>query len=241
MNYIEFELYPPKIVVISRHCNYSSVSANKPRPDWFSRENCYSQLIKTKPNDCEVIILFDGEIPPDHFLNKIGGYDSIVEERLGSEANSFLRSLEIAISLKEDENTIVYFVEDDYWHLQNWGSAIREGFCLNTDYLTLYDHPDSYMRNENTQIQVSPNYLWKFALSTTNTYAVKLKTLREDIDIHVKYSSDLAVNYLTNDYQKFLELNSNSRKLINPIPAISTHCESYFLSPTVKWEEKANV
>ena len=39
----------------------------------------------------------------------------------GNEAGSFLRTLEIVESLGYDDDTIIYFVEDDYLHRESRG------------------------------------------------------------------------------------------------------------------------
>jgi hypothetical protein len=60
------------------------------------------------------------------------------------------------------------------------------------------------------------------------------KTFKRDFAIHVKYC-DVAGG-LTRDFDKFYELTSTGKTLINPIPGYSTHCEPDFMSPVVNWE-----
>ena len=73
---------------------------------------------------------------------------------------------------------------------------------------------------------------WRQIPYTTNTFATKIKTLKEDLEIHQKHS----IGYeFTWDEGKFLELKENNRVLVSSIPGYSTHCHSNFLSPLIDW------
>ena len=59
-----------KLRIFQRHCNFSSNSHNKPRPDWFDREKIFDSLILTLDERVEYIAFHgsgNGEIE-DHFL-----------------------------------------------------------------------------------------------------------------------------------------------------------------------------
>ena len=58
------------IRIFQRHCNFSSNSANKERPEWFDREKIFDSLINTLDNRVEYTAFHDcgnGDIK-DHFL-----------------------------------------------------------------------------------------------------------------------------------------------------------------------------
>ena len=43
------------------------------------------------------------------------------------------------------DQTIVYFLEDDYLHRAGWADILLEAFTLDqADYVTLFDHQDKY-------------------------------------------------------------------------------------------------
>jgi hypothetical protein len=134
---------------------------------------------------------------------------------------------------------ILYFVEDDYLHNIGWPKILREGFkYIDVDYITLYDHNDKYFfemyEDLMSKVGLTPSVHWKTIPNTTNTYACLGKTFKRDFAIHVKYC-DVAGG-LTRDFDKFYELTSTGKTLINPIPGYSTHCEPDFMSPVVNWE-----
>lgn len=134
------------IEILSRHCIYSSISSHKKRPDGYSREACYKNLLYTlEPNKAKITYFLDlakgGR--SDHFLRDT---DPVVEFHAGSEANSFLRVLDYVEKLDLAPQTILYFVEDDYLHREGWIDVLLEGFQVpGADYVTLYDHRDKYL------------------------------------------------------------------------------------------------
>ena len=76
---------------------------------------------------------------------------------------------------------------------------------------------------------------WMPTPSTTNTFAAKFRTIKEDFMIHKKYSIGYEPSF---DHGKFLELHKEHRRvLISSIPGYSTHCNKQFLSPCINWEK----
>jgi hypothetical protein len=68
------------------------------------------------------------------------------------------------------------------------------------------------------------------------TFATTIKTIKEDIEIYKKYC---VVHPL--DFQMFTELiRSKNRKLVSPIPGVSTHGETQWLGKFVNWEQEIN-
>jgi hypothetical protein len=88
--------------------------------------------------------------------------------------------------------------------------------------------------SEETRVFLGDNCHWKLTNSTTMTFASKVKTLREDEKIIRKWTSETHPH----DFQMFIELKQNFRRLASPIPGYSTHCETKWLTPLKNWYEE---
>lgn len=229
-----------KIHVFVRHCFYSSNSNNKPRPANFSREICHKNLKRTGGDDVNIMYMLDtaSRKGQQHFLETLGEPNIVCMDG-GNDAISFLNVVNYVekLSLKDDD--IIYFCEDDYFHVDGWTHILREGFTLNPDWVTLYDHHDKYgilpmYHKLRSQIFVTEHTHWRVVPNTTNTYACKYKTFIKYIDIQKKYC-DLVEKW-TKDSYKFAELESIGSTLISTIPGWSTHMEPPYMSPVVDWD-----
>ena len=235
-----------KIKIFARHCNFSSNSANKERPAFFSREGCFNSFLNTMDENCELNVCFDGVVSGSgHFLEneKYKGKFKLYEKQGGSDAKSFLNLLDTAIASDFSDDDILYFVEDDYLHNIGWPKILIEGFkYIDVDYITLYDHNDKYFyemyEDLVSKIGCTPSTHWRTIPNTTNTYACKGSTFRRDFNIHVLYCD--TQKGLTRDFDKFAHLSRKGRTLINPMPGYSTHCEPKYMSPIVNWEDVFN-
>lgn len=121
-------------------------------------------------------------------------FDQLIETSLGN-PGSFWKLYAIALGFANDED-VFYFAEDDYLHLPGSQEAILEGLEY-FDYVTLYDHPDKYKLSdvplnpyakknrysESTEIVKGGHHIWRTSNSTTMTFAVKGRVLKEDADI----------------------------------------------------------
>lgn len=228
--------YDGKIEVFSRHCVFSSISHKKKRIPGFSKDRCYQNLMDT-------IDLESANIT--HFVDVAGGDaqflppENTIKINEGTEAGSFLRMLEHVASLSLHPETIVYFVEDDYIHRPKWVNVLREGFQIQgVDYVTLYDHHDKYFypiyAKLTSRLFTTPSCHWRTTPSTTQTFAMRFKTLIRDLSIHRKYSENRKISA---DHEKFLHLGKKGAVLISAIPGWSTHAEPEFASPTIEWEK----
>lgn len=238
------------IRIFQRHCNFSTNSEHKPRPEWFDREKIFDHLMLTiadeRYKDRVKYLAFhdsgNGSID-DHFLNKKDCKKESI--RGGNDAQSFLNLLnyvmediEAGESYKDDD--IIYFLEDDYLHKHGWVDIMEEGFdMIGADYYTLYDHPDKYFlpmyQDLTSKVIATKNVHWRTTPSTTNTYACRFSTLKKHFDIHVKHC-DLVAKW-TKDHDKFTELWNNGSNLISCIPGYSTHVEGNMLSPVTDWSK----
>lgn len=171
----------------------SSNGNPKVKFDYVNKYDCLENLLKVFAG-WEFICVADNcdDILVENLKNK--PFHLFYETNLGN-PGSFWRLYEIALkSIKEDD--VLYFAEDDYWHLQDAPSAILEGLT-HFDYVTVYDHLDKYQSlsgvvnpyakhqkySELTEVVYGNNFIWRTSNSTTMTFAAKGKTLRKDADI----------------------------------------------------------
>ncbi len=222
-----------KIEVFLRQCYHSpnSLLPNRNRPEWFSKENCFYNLMATTDLSLANLNFIYDTYFGDSNVHPTTNYYPI---RCGTEASSFLATLEIIESKQLPDDTIIYILEDDYLHREGWYKLLLEAFTLPVEYVTLYDHLDKYLHYPDLKstILLSPSSHWRTIPSTTNTFACKMGTLKRDMEIHRKHSIGRDIS---DDNGKFLELN---KTLISPIPGYSTHCDDY-LSPIVNWNPKS--
>jgi hypothetical protein len=227
------------IRIFQRHCNFSSNSHNKPRPEWFDREKIFDSFVSTLDERAEFTAFHDsgnGDIE-NHFLNKKNV--NKISKKGGNDAQSFLNLLNYVVEQNYDDEDIIYFLEDDYLHKPGWIDILLEGFeYIGADYYTLYDHPNKYWSDMwdkfPSYLIISPSTHWRTTVSTTNTYACKFKTLKKHFEIHVKYC-DLVEKW-TKDHEKFTHLWSIGSNLLSSIPGYSTHVEGGMLSPIIDWK-----
>lgn len=232
-NYMEVKIFV-------RHCNFSRNSANKTRPSWFSKEGCFKNLLDTKES-CDLTVMFDGKPNENHFLYNEKSVHIVCKDGF-NDAASFMNLIEYVYSLDMADNTILYFLEDDYLHRPGWVKVLKEAFeKIDVDYVTLYDHPDKYDSEGYSDLQsrlvITDSVHWRTTPSTTNTYAVKNSTFRKHYSIHREFCN--LTRGHTHDHEKFLKLWEIGSNLISCIPGYSTHCEYGIMSPTVDWEKYA--
>ncbi len=229
-----------KIEVFSRHCIFSLISQHKKRFPHFSRELCYQNLLATidrgKTNLTFLLDLAKGS-RENHFLK-----EAAIEIHEGSEAGSFLRLLDCVVERNFHPETILYFVEDDYLHRPGWIDILIEGFTVEgAEYVTLYDHRDKYFLplydDLTSHIFATQSSHWRTIPSTTQTFAVKVKTLMRDLKVHRHYSIGQTIS---RDHDKFCHLTKRGVRLISSIPGFSTHAEPEFASPCIDWESMFN-
>jgi hypothetical protein len=165
---------------------------------------------------------------------------NIIKVSVGHGSRTFNLALNVALGY--DDETIVYFVENDYLHKQNSPRIIVEGLQLGYSYVSLYDHPDKYMNGANpfvedggelTRVMLSKSCHWKLTNSTTMTFAATVSTLREDESILREFTKDT----YPRDFEMFLALRENQKGLITPIPGYSTHGETAWLTPLCQWDK----
>jgi len=225
----------PKIEVFVRHCLFSSVSAHKKRLPGFSREGCHQNLFETIHYRVNHTFILDEFQKGEHFIQK----EPHIKISEGTEAGSFLATIDYIEKLNLHPDTLIYLLEDDYLHKTGWVDILLEAFSLPIDYATLYDHRDKYFDYPKlkSQIFITSSCHWRTTPSTTNTFAARWGTLKRDLSIHRRFSEGKKI---TEDHNKFCYLQKKGAILISSIPGVSTHAEPEFLSPFFKENTPCN-
>ena len=208
-----------------------------------TKKRCLLNCLMQFPLD-EVTVFVDKVIPEtQEFLDDYAELTGLklVPIQGGSSAGSWRIVRDHALTLPDDE--VVYFLEDDYMHLDGSRTALLEAIDR-ADYVTLYDAPDKYVPAraggnpyieddgaDPTRVILTKSRHWRLTNSTTMTFACKVKTLREDNDLWKQFTEG---NH-PHDFQAFLALRAKGRALLSPIPTLSTHCEPAWAAPLVDW------
>ena len=243
---------------ISLHIFYriSDKGESKERMNLINNFNCLKNFLIEFPTSRIEIIADNVNDETFNWLNSFK-FKNIHRTSLGN-SGSFWFAYQLAIKLPD--NNYVYFVENDYIHRPNSLKVLLEGLQL-ADYVSLYDHPDKYMKRvnprvkdgaEKSKIYLSENSHWKVTNSTTMTFASRIGTLKHDRNIFKLFTIGIIRNgfpilkmlqyrKIPADYRIFSALSTlQSRKVICPIQGYSTHGETRFLSPLIDWQQFLN-
>lgn len=208
----------------------------KDKPSYVNNFSCLYNFLKEFPyKSVNIIVMADNvsDETKEKLEKESSGLD-IHYTSIGSSAGTFHNVFMDSLNL--DEDTIVYFLENDYIHAPNSMNALFDGFDIGAHYVTLYDHPDKYLREydfgEPTRVMKGKVCHWKMTISTTMTFASRVSTLIEDKDI---WTENTTGSYPT-DHKAFTQLREKGRTLVSPIPGYSTHGETAWLSPFRNWE-----
>jgi hypothetical protein len=222
----------------------SDAGYNKVKPLYINNSNCLENAVRVFGKENFHVIADNVSDETKRILWQCDiEHEQIDYVSVGHGAGTFNLALDWA--LKQNEETLVYFLENDYIHKPNSNSILLEGIELGADYVSLYDHPDKYIPanrggnkfvdddgGEVTKIYLSKSCHWKLANSTTMTFAGKVKSLKRDEQILRKWTN---MGHYPRDFDMFLELRENGVSLMTPIPGYSTHGETNWLSPLTDW------
>jgi hypothetical protein len=240
------------IHIIYRHipirAEKNSRDPNKSRPEWFSYQVCFHNLMQTIRSDprghqVKVLVLFDGTM--DEFLQDfIATYYANADLKLGvqfvqggSNGATFLIALDMLRKSDIPDSDIIYFLENDYLHQHGWVSKALELFDSQhkVDIVSLYDHRDKYdfaMYDDlRSKLYYTATHHWRTVPSTCGTFLLEKAEMLRDYDI---WTANLI------DYMLFPTLqNDRGRLLLTPVPGLATHCMAGYLSPVVDWQALA--
>lgn len=214
----------------------------KEKPDYITKEHCLANAVKEFPLDkVEWHILADNISDKTYqMILKYVPAEVVKSVSVGHGAGTFRMVYEEA--MLQDDDALVYFLEDDYLHIPGSLDILREAAeCNYTDYLTLYDHPDKYSNEKNPYVthegESSRVYWcghrhWKETNSTTMTFAAFADVLKKDKKTFRNWTKDRHPW----DFVLFTDLRKMSgRRLSCPIPSCSTHGEQSSLANGVDW------
>lgn len=232
------------IHIFYRHTNSTKLGSY--RPNWFSYNKCFINLLKTIAFHRDIVklnVVFDGDITKNSIYTFSNLFNTI-EINAGSDIGSWNETNQIIKHQCEDniikENDLIYFLENDYLHVQGWVIKVIELFRTHKDkYISLYDHADKYFDYDKLESKIiaTSNCHWRTTPSTCGSYIINREVFLEDFeDIETinRMCYDMGP---TPDHYKFLTLNLyKKRQVLTPIPGLSTHVMNGLMSPTIDWE-----
>lgn len=215
----------------------SNIPAGKPKKKIANatKENCLKNCTREFGKENITVVGDSLNNQTKNLVNSLGL--RLIEVDNGSGSGTFRDALNLAID-ENDDNTMVYLLEDDFLHLPGSRKLLEEGVEHYKWYATLYDHPDKYSLKRYSQDKVklfrTKSAHWKTTPSTVMSFASYVSRLKQDLDLFKKYSQ----GKITQSHQFFTELmNTKQVGVVSSVPGYSTHCELKFLSPFTDWEE----
>lgn len=223
-----------KVHILYRHYNIEG-NDFKNRPSWFDYEKCFVNLLSTiKDKNVDLHVVMDGDVS-NNFINKYKEYYTLHTIKAGEDWLSWKQTWEIAKTLNVENKDLLYFLENDYLHVDNWVEVIIDLFSAyqGLHYVSLYDHNDKYFlpmyENLVSKIFVTKKHHWRTTPSTCGSFVISKEIFEED------YIDNTTIK---GDHNKFLELaQTKNRFVLTPIPGLSTHVMSNLLSPTINWSK----
>jgi len=127
-------------------------------------------------------------------------------------------ALQIKLLLEQNDSEYVYFAEDDYFYLSNQFSAAI-GFMKerSIEFITLYDHLDSYtlnIHNHTEKIAISHGKHWRTTGSTCLTFLTTKTALRATKNVFATYSKK--------NYDASIWFALTKRNVLNPLKMLSS-------------------
>jgi hypothetical protein len=223
-----------KIHILYRHYNVEG-EGNKFRPSWFNYEKCFINLLNTiEGKNVDLHVIMDGN-SENNFINKYKDKYTLYTINKGSDYGSYLETYKYVKTLNIGNDDLIYFLENDYLHVDNWVEEIVtlfQTYPQGLNYVSLYDHNDKYFLpmydDLVSKIFTTKTKHWRTTPSTCGSYIIPKNIFIEDEDINTGGPGD---------HDKFLHLNSTkNRFVLTPIPGLSTHCMEGLLSPTIDWQ-----
>jgi hypothetical protein len=218
---------------------------NKKKPEYVTKQGVFLHFLKIFKG-YDIYVFADNVSDETYtFLQKYIDSTKIIRTFL-SNGQSFMHAVNYACrSFSENEN--VYFAEDDYIYTKRAPQIIEEGLSIG-HYSSGYDHPDKYINHaeggpnpfiseggELTRVLVTENSHWKLTNSCCMTFAVSVKTMKEDYNIIQNHCSGTHPH----DFNMFCDLcRTKHRKVVSCIPGVSTHGETEWLTKFVDWEKE---
>jgi len=166
-------------------------------------------------------------------------------------SGSYRHALSRMAQADEDPEVVGYLCEDDYLHHPDALrvlEAIGPHLTLGT-YVTLYDHPDRYRRDDDLRTLGRPVEFWDgrhwgAVESTAMTFGTSMATFRADqplLDLaarFTRYPHDRAIWRTLQGLglcRPVTWARSPRRRLLSALPGLATHMETDALGPGTDW------
>ena len=222
-----------KINIFYRHYNIQGNDL-KNRPTRFDFEKCFTNLLKTiEGKNIDLHVIMDGDVETN-FINKYKDKYTLHTIYARNDYGSYLETYKYIKSLNLTDTDLIYFLENDYLHVDDWHEKIIDLFnTYDVDgYVSLYDCLDKYTSPDYTDlvshIYVTKTSHWRTTPSTCGSYIITKKIFDDDEDINTGGPGD---------HHKFLWLSKNRGRLVlSPIPSLSTHSVSNLMAPLINWD-----
>lgn len=256
-----------KLVNIYRISDNSNLE--KVKPDYVTKENCLKNFVN-EFGMSNLIILCDNVTKETYDMVHKYAYKENIYLTQNGNTGSFIVSWDLAHQLVKEfgDDTIFYFIEDDYIHRKGSRQILFEAFRdLDASYVSLYDHPDKYQnfkderytwdhgkidideegirkpkhiynKPSNCDLYISRSVHWRTVDSTTMTWATTGKHIVEDYDEMVALHDG---KHLPMGGDTFRMLNSKGKQLISCLPAYAAHGEEKWLPYFINWQEEASL
>lgn len=223
------------IHIFYSHYNVTGTD-NKFRPYWFDYEKCFLNLLKTieGKSNIKLNIVMDGKIE-DNWIKKYKEFYNAYEFKGGNIEIITKAVYKIIKEYQCDGNDLIYILENDYLHVDNWSDKIIELYKTfnGLNYISLYDHNDKYFAPQYddlvSKIITTDSHHWRTTPSTCGTFFVPKKIFDDDYEIQTT---------IIGDHNKHIYLNEHKgRFILTPLPGLSTHCMEGLMSPAINWEQ----
>jgi hypothetical protein len=248
---------------------FSKNRKNPDRPEWFNYEKTFLNLLITiNRNISDLTICFERECDyPFYFTNKYKDFGfkikfidtkNIVRNTQFNEpwSHSVAATSEI---IKNDinlgninDNSLIYILEDDYLHLQNWNEIVLDlfnNFIGKNDYVCLYDHNDKYIFRQNSETITQHNLEKHWGMYKDLKSEIMVSNARHwrnapNCGLSMIFTKELFLrdfNLWSGGYSD-CEIGYQLKKIHNtnfwtPMPSVSTHCINPFIAPLINWEK----
>lgn len=232
--------------------------SDKRRPPFHSKARCLRSAVRALAEvpGARLVLLVDAERLPEEYAGIVPEGTEVTY--LGGIGNgrSYRAQLRLLRDLPPDD--LVHLCEDDYLYTRDAFSVLVAAAAEldDADYLCLYDHPDRYTRHDDAPLP-GPRHVWlaggrhwRWVESAPMSFGGRVGTFRADAWVHARFSPRgsyrdnvvmRAFNYNDRRFWRLMQglrpywWKRPRRRLLSPMPALSTHMDTSFMAPLVDW------
>lgn len=218
---------------------------NKVRPEWFSYDLCFQNLLDSlaaadEDWNVELVLWFDGRLDVARAFLADGGFRfperlsvKLMAGEFGGQRPSTDRMFHHIVSQGYADDRFIYILENDYLHRRDWLRHLKSLVTSGVGHtnITLYDHKDNYRHSSHaTQVFETGTHLWKSTIYSCWSQICRYAVLKSEVRHLLKYD----------DRAYFADNAARGGRLVVPVPGLSTHAMTGLLSPAVDWSGVAS-